>query len=511
MRAGLITTNTITQKQNRPVMEYAEDTGARVAWAVADHPWVEGTDGAAVRVAMTVLARDPASATLVVVDDSAAVVREVTTGRLNSDLSAHADVPSAAAVPLLSNKGLAAFGFALYGAGFILEPGDAERLLQMDARHAEIIKPYRNGKDVTARPRGVYVMDFGYLEEEEARTYPVLFDLVRTRVKPARDANARKTIRDYWWRFGWPRRELREALNGLSRYIVTPETAKHRFFTFLDAEIAPDHKLVCIASDDAFHLGVLSSSIHVAWALATGGRLGVGNDPVYNKSVCFDPFPFPDAPAEVRADIANLAEQLDAHRKEALARDEKVTLTGIYNVVEKLHAGEPLTPAERAMHEVAACGVLRDLHDELDRRVADAYEWPWPLASEVVLDRLVALHDTRAEAEKAGTVHWLRPEYQRPRFGEAVDVVEAPALAFPPQENGSADPPPKPSWPAHAVEQLIALQELLAQTPLSPAAATERFADAPRDLVQHHLDTLVRVGEAWLDPDGRYNRIAIPV
>jgi hypothetical protein len=35
---------------------------------------------------------------------------------------------------------------------------------------------------------------------------------------------------------------------GLPRYIATVETAKHRAFQFLGANIAPDNMLVCIAS-----------------------------------------------------------------------------------------------------------------------------------------------------------------------------------------------------------------------------------------------------------------------
>jgi hypothetical protein len=88
------------------------------------------------------------------------------------------------------------------------------------------------------------------------------------------------------------------------------ETAKHRFFTFLDAAVAPDNKLICIAIHSAYDLGVPSSTVHVTWALAAGGRLGGGNDPVYLKTTCFDAFPFPDTPAALRARIAELAERL---------------------------------------------------------------------------------------------------------------------------------------------------------------------------------------------------------
>src|SRR5690606_22114564 len=103
--------------------------------------------------------------------------------------------------------------------------------------------------------------------------------------------NRRESIRKYWWRFGWERPLVRKALSGVSRYIATTETAKHRVFQFVDAEVLPDHMLIVIAVDDAAILGVLSSRTHVIWSLASGGTLE--DRPRYNKSVCFDPFPFP--------------------------------------------------------------------------------------------------------------------------------------------------------------------------------------------------------------------------
>jgi hypothetical protein len=292
LRSGLITTNTITQAQNRVLIERAAAKGARVTWAVADHPWVDEAGAADVRVAMTVVDREPQRATLVKVNGAAEVVEEIHTDRLNADLTTHADVAAAAAVPLLANQGLASPGLKLHGAGFILEPEEAQRLLALDPRHAEVIKRYRHGRDLTARPRGVYLIDFGLRDEAEARQYPVLYDLVRTRVKPERDANNDRSTREKWWRFGRNREEFRPALMGLRRYIATVETSKHRFFVFLGEDVAPDNMLVCIATEDAFHLGVLSSDLHVAWALAAGGTLE--DRPRYNKTRCFDPYPFPE-------------------------------------------------------------------------------------------------------------------------------------------------------------------------------------------------------------------------
>src|SRR5690606_14906806 len=56
-RFGFVTTNSITQSLNRPIV--GRSLGAardriHLTYAVPNHPWVDSTDGAAVRVAFTV-------------------------------------------------------------------------------------------------------------------------------------------------------------------------------------------------------------------------------------------------------------------------------------------------------------------------------------------------------------------------------------------------------------------------------------------------------------------------
>ncbi len=511
-RAGLITTNTIAQSQNRAVISDASIRGADIIWAVADHPWVDEAGSAAVRVAMTIISPGGTSATRVEVDASGQVESEVTVPRLNADLSTHVDVASVSKIPLVGNRGMCTPGFKLHGAGFLLPTDEARRLLSMQARHSEVLKPFLNGKDLAARPRGVYVIDFALWDEERARTYPILFDIVRDRVKPERDANPRGPRAKYWWRFGEPNPGFREATADITRFIATPETARHRYFVSNPVQIAPDNKLVCVATADVFHLGVLSSDIHVMWATATGGRLGVGNDPVYAKTRCFDPFPFPDPPKELREEIGRVAERLDQHRKDAIARDERVTMTGMYNVVEKLRSGDKLTDKERAVHEIAACGVLRDLHDTLDGLVAQAYGWPWPMEREEVLERLVALHDERVDEEKRGIVRWLRPEYQVPRFGGGAAPAAEPALDLPeaaaPEIVKAAERQP---WPAGAVEQIGAAKASVSVAPATPAEVAAAFAGAPVPLVERYLEMLAMVGELRIIGDGRYAAVAEPL
>lgn len=503
IRAGFITTKAITQTFSRKLIAQAAERGARVCWAVPNHPWVDEADGADVRVAMTVLARDFETAQVIHVDDHAEIESVRTTDELNHDLSATADVAGAAANDLLSNKGLASLGFMLAGRGFIVDAQEVERLLRADRKNAEVLKPLVSGRDLVGDRRDRYVIDFGLRTEEEARQYPALYEIVRERVKPQRDSNKDKSRRENWWLFGRTNEAFREAIAGLSQFIATSETSKHRIFTFLGGSIAPEHKLVCVASDSAYHLGVLSSSIHVCWAVAAGGRLGVGNDPVYVKSRCFEPFPFPPANERLRDDIARKATAILEHRDMGTQGAEAPTLTEIYNVVEKLYTGAELSEEERDIHIHAACGVLRDLHDELDALVSEAYGWEWPLAKEDILEQLVALHDERVVEEERGKVRWLRPEFQIPRFGQRLPEAQELPIEDDRSEKKVA-PAERQEWPPNAVDQIAVLQNAVAQEPLNVEEASSLFKGARRDLVERHLETLRIMGEAMVTEDGRY-------
>jgi hypothetical protein len=108
--------------------------------------------------------------------------------------------------------------------------------------------------------------------------------------------------------------------------------------------------------------------------------MSVGNDPCYQKTRCFDPFPFPAANESQKATIRDLGEQLDAHRKDRLDAHDDLTMTALYNVLKKERRGEDLDKAEREIHEKGLVGVLKELHDELDAAVADAYGWDAGLA-----------------------------------------------------------------------------------------------------------------------------------
>ena len=68
----------------------------------------------------------------------------------------------------------------------------------------------------------------------------------------------------------------------------------------------------------------------------------------------------------------------------------------MYNLLDKLRAGQAFTAKERELHGAAQTEILRQLHDELDAAVAQAYGWPADLSEPELLERLVALNRERA-------------------------------------------------------------------------------------------------------------------
>jgi hypothetical protein len=252
--------------------------------------------------------------------------------------------------------------------------------------------------------------------------------------------------------------------------IVTARQGKHRTFSFVPSNSIAESTTVAVCVSDAFFLGVLSSKIHECFSLRSGGRLGVGNDPRYFHTRCFNPFPFPAATEAQRAEIARIAEALDRHRKEAQSRHPEITLTQMYNVLEKLRDGEALSADDKLIHDNALILILKELHDELDAAVVAAYGWPVDLAEDEVLARLVALNKERAAEEAKGFVRWLRPEYQIPRFGSDAEKKQLEAFEDVEQTPAAAKAI-KPNFPTDAVEQVAAVMAALAQREANASAA----------------------------------------
>ncbi len=520
-RFGLVTTNSITQTFQRRTLDrwMAGPRPLSLVYAVPDHPWTRAaSDSAAVRIAMTVAEAGFHQGERLTVaseselDTDAPVVTLVgERGRINPDLSVGADAGRAR--PLAANAGLCSPGVKLHGAGFIIGRAQAAALgLGRRPGLERHIRPYRNGRDLTGHSRDALVIDLYGLDREAVRDrFPEVYAHLIQTVKEVRDdrgvligrdANRRPAYRDNWWIFGEPRGDFRPALDGLARYIVTVETTKHRVFQFLDAAILPDNMLVCVASDDAAILSVLSSRAHALWCRARGGSLE--DRPRYTKSGCFDPFPFPDLDPARRARLRTAGEALERHRRSVLTEHADLTLTGLYNLLEAVRAGAALDDRQKDAATRGRVLILRELHDEIDSLVAAAYGWPADLADRQIIAELAALNRVRGAEEARGRVRWLRPDWRPGRGGAPVREAETlhPDLARPSSAGR------RPAFPPDRYEQPLAVQAALADAEgaLDVDGLARRFSGGRRlaSRIGRVLTTLHRYGHVERLDDGRW-------
>lgn len=373
-RVGLLATDSIRQGKSRIVLDQVL-ASTEIFFAVSSQKWI--LKGAAVRVSMVGFGQRGIDETPVL--DGMAVTS------INSDLSHSLAMTTARR--LIENQGIAFQGDIK--AGPFEVPGDLARIwLSMPLNpngkpNSDVVRPWANGEDITDRPSGKWIIDFGmplkpgstpvagmnHLSEAEAAFFEAPFQHGLKTIKPARSAAGLKSKgsashRRPWFVHGEPRPLMRTALSGLKRFLATVIHAKHRLFMWLPEGLIPSHSLIIFASDQDAVFGLLHSRIHEMWALVMGSALE--DRPRYTPNTTFETFPFPvgfrDAPPEA---VAEVARKLSEARERWLnpegvddAELKKRTLTALYNA-----------------REAGQATWLNHLHRDLDRAVLAAYGW----------------------------------------------------------------------------------------------------------------------------------------
>ncbi|MDQ3523843.1 MAG: transposase, partial [Chloroflexota bacterium] len=382
-RAGLLATNSIRGGASRKVLDRIKQSGdIFLAWD--DEPWILA--GAAVRI--SIVGFDDGRETRKTIDGVPAI-------EINSDLTGLTNI--SIAERLKENAQIGFVGDVKAGKFDIPEDLAKEMIsipLNTNGRpNSDVVRPWVNGLDITRRPRNIWIIDFGVdMSQSEASYYEMPFEYVKEVVKPLRNEVKRKRYREYWWLHAEPVKGMRDSIENLCRYIVTPTVAKHRLYAWLSGDVLADHQLIVFAREDDYFFGVLHSRAHEDWSLRMGTSLE--DRPRYTPTTTFETIPLPWPPGEEPVDdprvqaIAAAAKSLNELRENWLnppdateAELKKRTLTNLYN---------------------AHFTWLANAHAALDRAVWAAYGWddpdPATVDEDTILSRLLALNIQRARA-----------------------------------------------------------------------------------------------------------------
>lgn len=420
-RAGLLATQSVRRGASREVLHRILSSGG-IFFAESDRPWV--LDGAAVRISMVGFDRGQQTAKVL---DSQGV------DRINADLTAAADLTSARR--LSANLGRSFQGDSKVGP-FEL-PFDEVRDWLFDPNphgrpNSDVLRPWANGGDIAKRDRFIWIVDVPPGTSESAAAlysgpFQYLSEYVRRFRRTAKSGDATGVP---WWIHQRPRVEMRAAMAGLERCLVTPRVAKHRTFSWLPRQVLPDTRLNVFVYRDDVYAGLLASRLHQVWSLAMASRHGVGNDPTYNNKTCFETFSFPEMSDAHRLVIGDAAKNLDALRNRWLNPPEWVvedviefpaTVDGPWGHLVETPNAEGIgsaryvrllakdEDAEKPLKKRTLTNLynerpawLADAHHRLDEAVFSAYGWSPDLSDQDLLAKLLALNLEREAVGASG-------------------------------------------------------------------------------------------------------------
>ena len=192
-----------------------------------------------------------------------------------------------------------------------------------------------------------------------AADWPDLLAIVEERVKPERDVQNRKALRERWWHYAEKRPGLYATVAGLKRVLTLSRVGQHAAFTFLPSGMVYADSTIILPFDTHAAFCALQSRPHEIWARFFGSSL---EDRLrYTPSDCFETFPFPEG-WETHPGLEAIGKTYYDFRASLMVRNDE-GLTRTYN---RFHDPDDHDP------DIAK---LRDLHAAMDRAVLDAYGW----------------------------------------------------------------------------------------------------------------------------------------
>jgi hypothetical protein len=250
-------------------------------------------------------------------------------------------------------------------------------------------------------------------------------------------------------------------------------------------------------------------------------RLGAGarrhaleDRPRYNKSRCFETFPFPVATPAQQARIRDLAEQIDAHRKRVLAAHDELTLTGLYNVLVKVGAGDTALsakekPSTKKASSPCSSRCTTNSMPPCSMPTVGTTILPTNKSSNASSPSMPSVRRGSA-APSAGCA----PNFRRPHSAQAAIGLESGDSGRRNQKSDEATSPPAPAHaptaaingPPRCPEQLATLAAALGSTPQTESQLAANFTGKGRwkSRLPDILEALEALGRARRLDDGRW-------
>ena len=298
---------------------------------------------------------------------------------------------------LYENKNHSFIGHVIYGDGFLV---NKEKVQQIDISHPvenKIIYPYITGSDAYSnfdQKSDRYVIYFNEMSENEARCYPLCFEIIEENVKPYRivqDSNKYPRMVNEWWKFWANRIELNKKIENNFGVLVQTRVSKTHAFVFLNNKQIFSDSLVIFDFNSFYFFAILQSTFHELWAWKYCSTMK--NDRRYSPTDCFENYPFPQNKMNNSKQLlTTLGEQYHEFRKQFM-QNVKIGLTKTYNtfhsnsititgvddkekLVISLQKHLDKTDGTISFAEgVQGIIKLRELHVEMDNAVLEAYGW----------------------------------------------------------------------------------------------------------------------------------------
>jgi hypothetical protein len=181
---------------------------------------------------------------------------------------------------------------------------EMEAFIAQEPNSRELFKPFYGAKEfINRKPR--YCLWLGECTPAELRQMPFCRERVE-KVRNFRLSSPRGNTRDL---AATPTHFQTENMPQSTYLVIPNSSSENRFYVpigFMQANTISSNAVQIIPDASLYHLGILTSNVHMAWMRTVCGRLK--SDYRYSKDIVYNNFPWPEVSEEVKERIAATAQ-----------------------------------------------------------------------------------------------------------------------------------------------------------------------------------------------------------